>query len=368
MSSTFRWLKEYKIYILPSILFFVSYMLPSYNVKFLLLTVIYFSCFIFFFYKFAQNKFLLIFCFVLFCLFNLSVLINVNQPELAVLVYQLTYVGFTLVIGSFLYKNPELSYNISKFNIIFFILFLCVHYFLSKFDSNPFYIYANDIFFEQSRNSVSFYAIFSMIFYAFTSKQIDRKVNILYIIPLVVFCLLLFGRSGIALAIATLFVILSGGSFKRIFTFFIVLLCIIITQIDLINAFLMDTNFSRGLESPRNLINQEFLTALNLDTFIFGVNIFDVPTAFEYGGNPHNSFILVNFKFGFMVLFFVYLALQTAFILMFKDFFSFLLFSILLVRYELDTVAFFGQYTDLIFYIFVFHSLHKIKRRARSSA
>ncbi|MGF1704245.1 hypothetical protein L4D09_28620, partial [Photobacterium makurazakiensis] len=232
-----------------------------------------------------MEKRLVAYSFITFSLFNIGMLINTNEPEVAVLIYQISYLFFIFNTCIYLYNNPNTFHSIAKFNAIFFTLFLTGHYLYCKTIGVPFYIYANEIFFEQSRNSVSWYAIFSMLFYAYSCMLLGEKAKVIYLIPLVFYCLILYGRSGIALALASLILIVTRGSISKLLMLSILAGIVIIYNLPWIQDAILETNFSRGFESPRSMINSEFMNSLNLKTFFLGVNIWDVPTAFGYGGN-----------------------------------------------------------------------------------
>ncbi|MGF1701386.1 hypothetical protein L4D09_13890, partial [Photobacterium makurazakiensis] len=80
--------------------------------------------------------------------------------------------------------------------------------------------------------------------------------------------------------------------------------------------------------------------------------------------NPHNSFILMNFKFGFMALFFVLLSCFAISVFAFKDLYSLLVLFILIIRFQLDTVAFFGHYTDVLFFVIIYHAFVLMKKKS----
>ncbi|MCW8328234.1 hypothetical protein MD588_05375 [Photobacterium sp. SDRW27] len=342
-------------------LFVISNQLESAELKFALLTAIYvlFSCLLF---GISRNKYIIMLSVFSAILYIPVVIFSNNATTMPVLIYQYSSLIFGFSLSCYLYSKPDLFYKVSNFNLSFFTLFLTVHYIISLQSGAPFYIYANDIFAGLSRNVVSFYAIFSMAAYLFSCKLYSQKIKYIRLFALVVFCVLLFGRSGIAISLAVLLLALFHGSLKKGFIIFIVISLFVLVFYHSLELSLMETNFSKGVESPRSSMNAEFLGMLDLKTLLFGVKLSDMPTVMLFEGNPHNSFISVNMKFGYILLFYIAMILFCLVVFAFFDLFYFILFTLLIFRYSLDTVAFFGQFTDLILYLHVIHAFNLVSK------
>jgi len=353
------------ISILNAIFFMVTFFSPIYEAKVAILTLLYFLIFICFCIIRPPSVLYYCFVFTIGFLYPLALIISNNETSIFEFIYQYISLISLLLIGKYLYENLETLHRISKINVIGYLLFLFITLLHSFIIGERYYIYANDIFVGQSRNVVSYYAIFSASLLLVSSKLNAVKVELSFLAILCFFCILLFGRSGIAISLSVLLIgyyYNNGFSFKMFLFTSLMFFCFMFYLPDIL--FILEaTNFSRGLESPRSMITTEFFNQLTLKTIFVGVPIDLLPTVLSLEGNPHNSLFSVNLKFGFMVIWYMTTFLVVIFYLLFKDYILCALLLVLLVRVSLDTVAFFGQFTDVIFFILLFHSLQLFRKK-----
>ena len=55
-------------------------------------------------------------------------------------------------------------------------------------------------------------------------------------------------------------------------------------------------------DDSRSIMLQEFINYYNLNNFLFGMNLLELPYISSFNGNPHNSYIDLHSKFGFLAL------------------------------------------------------------------
>jgi hypothetical protein len=353
------------------ILFFISYLLPSFNIKFGLLVIFYFVISVYLLIT-EKNIFSQFICFLIISIaLTLALIFNVNDIGLPQLIYSLSYFLFMILFGKKLLDNNITSYKVFYFNFVFSIVFVFLALIYTHFSTNlPFSYYGENVFYGQSRNIVSYYLIVSSIGYIIFCRLNDIHPKVYLLFLMFILCITLIGRSGMLLAFMVLLVPLNNINIKWKVFIFVLLLPLILYFYTIFQELYLASRFSaRGLDSPRTLINSEFFDALDFQSFFTGVKVSDVPTAFNFDGNPHNSFLYFNFKFGGAVLVPIFL-FCLAFIssLLKKDWLSLYFLLIIFVRYNLDVVAFFGQYTDIVFFVLLYLSLsnHSLRDRKKT--
>lgn len=280
------------------------------------------------------------------------------------------FVGF-LVFGIF---SQEYEFYVTWYNLLYLIAALLAAYFFINSQKGLFYSYLsfylysffltyfiiklgangeayNEILEGSSRNYLSAISIFLTINIYVQLRF--RFLKIVYIPAVLNFilCLLLFGRSGIALS----FVILLFVSYIRNYKVFIILifsaLALTLTYltviIDLLNQ---RSNFAIGLESERSIFRKEYLTNIfSNNDFLFGRKISECCAFIQSFGNPHNSFIMGHLRYGIFHTFFSVLILF--FVILKRDFI--LLFFVLIIfsRYFLDQLGLFAFFDFVLFSI-----------------
>lgn len=238
------------------------------------------------------------------------------------------------------------------FSFSFFVLFLGG---VNGFDPD----FGNHIFLESSRNYVSAVCIIYYICYVGLAIYHKTKVNILFSVLLVIVCIALFGRSGIALSIILfMHAVFYNYGIKYLFLISFLVLALIGP---IIYFAINYTNFSDGLETPRDLMRYEYLNNMSSFDILFGRNFYQCcQTIVAFGPNPHNSFIALHSLFG---LFGVVLSLFPIFIsLCTKKFQLAFLILVIYVRYFYDVL---GLFYILDFGLFVIFMICLKKEKVR---
>ncbi|QJQ99359.1 hypothetical protein [Halomonas sp. PGE1] len=219
----------------------------------------------------------------------------------------------------------------------------------------------------QNRNSLSAAVVFAQLAYSFSYCRLYRVVPTITPFLSVLICIGLYGRSGILVSVVILvFTLLFqfGRSLK--FKIFLgmaipIMLIVFVSMYSDVSTYLADnTNFSRGLDSPRNLKNFEYLSSMNFLHFIVGGDLALSPTIVFYGMNPHNSLVLGHALLGipyFFMISYVFVVLLRK-----RAIVSFIFCSIFILRAFFDTVALPGIYDAIFFYMFFSFEKMKIPR------
>ena len=215
--------------------------------------------------------------------------------------------------------------------------------------------YANHMFVNQSRNTVNFILIFCALLYLLSSRLTGSRPSLIIMFIVLVFGLLLYGRSGVIVCTALLLITVVFYYKNKLTIFIIIALfgIIIFNLDDIVTMLITLTNLSQGINSPRLLMLSEFINETDLKTLFLGVDIMKMPTVNYHHGNPHNSFLLLNIKYGGAFVIYILMTVLAGGMLFKKDLFVFLLFALFIFRISLDSVAFNGRITDLLFYLFI---------------
>lgn len=231
------------------------------------------------------------------------------------------------------------------------ILFI---YFSSLNDFNP--EFGNELLENKSRNYVSGTLAIFTLYYLTLCRIFEEKISIILLVLLVVSSLLLYGRSGIAIS----FMILLFGLYYRLGrVLFSILSIVLLSSLGIILTFLLkETNFSEGLDTPRNSLFSEYVNAALNDaySFFFGVDIAKCCSIIvSYGSNPHNSFLMGHSIYGIISTIIAFVMVVVIIASKRMDIILLLLF--LLIRYSLDTMGIFGYYDICLFTLFYFSLL-----------
>ncbi|HGY2578616.1 TPA: hypothetical protein ACNVSO_004205 [Providencia stuartii] len=228
--------------------------------------------------------------------------------------------------------------------------FYTIPFFISIGVSNP--DGYNEILSGASRNIVGAIFILLSCFHIAVNIKVNNKYP--FLVPLISFicCVMLFGRSGIIIS----FFILSLCAlniFNKKYTFFILLLVatIVLYYMIEIQEFIMTkTNLAMGSESPRSLMIKQYLTATNLQGFIFGNDYYECCTEIiKYRVNPHNSFIMGHARYGISHTIIVICLLSYTFIK--SRFSAVILLLVIFSRYFVDQIGLFSPMDFIIIYI-----------------
>lgn len=302
------------------------------------------------------------FDFVLILLFILSLVVSIYNSDYRPLFLPI-YLYYSYVFSEYLIEVEDFS------KVVFYILLLYIVWFIISGISSGFSPSdINDYMIGRSRNSVSWFVIcISIIYYASVLIE-NRKLDISCAFISFIICFICFGRSGLLIS----FLLLSLVCFLRldqssyIYKVLLILasflvLCALFYYLDYIFEFIeTKTNFSKGIESPRSIINKEYLSNMDTSGIFWGYDPNKIDMVVTLDGNVHNSYIYFHSRSGFAMLFFFFAIFISIFKYMNTKYFWFIMSLIMLfiIRISVDIVAFPGPFDFVIFYLIL--SLRKI--------
>lgn len=271
------------------------------------------------------------------------------------LIYFWVGIGYALIL--FFEKNKLL---VIKVVYILFLIYLFFKISILGYTSIDLFNY---IFHSGSRNVVGAFIIFILFIIIILSVLDNKKVNFIYYLSCFIFCVLLYGRSGIIISAVMLLYALSGflkiNKYRSLIVFS-ALIFLYLYFIEDVAVYLMEsTNISRGLESPRSIIFSEYISnSMTFKEFLFGRKIeYCCQYAMNFAGNLHNSFLYAHSKFGIVSI--IYFLLSIMVVLLTKRVIFIFIFMLICIRYFYDELGYFGFY-DIPFYLIVIYFLNKM--------
>ncbi|MDK3108273.1 hypothetical protein QPK80_07205 [Providencia rettgeri] len=235
--------------------------------------------------------------------------------------------------------------------VFFYSFFLyTIPFFISVGVSNP--DGYNEILSGASRNIVG--AIFILLSCFHIAVNIRVKNKYPFLVPLISFicCVMLFGRSGIIISFFVLS-LCSVNIFNKKYT--VIVLCLVAAvisyyMIEIQEYIMTKTNFAMGAESPRSLMIKQYLSAIDLQGFVFGNDYYSCCSeVIKYGVNPHNSFIMGHARYGISHTIIVVCLLTYAMIK--SRFLSVILLLVIFSRYFVDQLGLFSPMDFIILYV-----------------
>ncbi|MEZ8985214.1 hypothetical protein OAI_11455 [Vibrio cyclitrophicus FF160] len=302
---------------------------------------------------------------ILFFIFSIPIL-QQNQYTIGNwLVLVLSMVFYSQVTNN-IYHNPLKARSFFSILLLLYSLWIFWNFSVySNFDWAFFVKYSNRITEAGSRNILGYFLTSLYLIYVYLSYVCNKKTSTTLSL-LCIFCaFILFGRSTIiTVAIVFLFdkilfdLLKSRLKIVLLFALFIVILGF---SFELINWLTNNTNFSEGVDSPRNQIVSEYLSEMTLQHLLLGSDPCQYPIIYMHSCNPHNSYLLLNINFGFLGLIIIAL-LSILSILLFKHSRKeALIYIAFLFRIYFEPVFFTGWFSDIIIYMVIFR-VFKFKR------
>ncbi|WP_168405687.1 hypothetical protein [Acinetobacter indicus] len=261
------------------------------------------------------------------------------------LLYIFSCIGYALIL--FFNKNNLI---LSKIIYLGFLVFLLFHFISMGFLSFEEF---NNIFYASSRNVVSAALICLLLNLILISKINNKDLSFFYYLSCLLFCVLLYGRTGILISILLLsYKIITY--FKNLYSVFLLVIFLFVGNFYLgyfLGFLENNTNLSKGLESPRSMLLNEYLNSIFLSNknLLFGSDINKCcQYAVLFNENLHNSFLYAHSRFG--IISFIYFILFTLFVFFTRNFLVIFIYCVLILRYFYDELGFFGVF-DISFYI-----------------
>lgn len=264
--------------------------------------------------------------------------------------------GLNAFFISILFQGVNALKLIYYFNLA---LNIIVFYLAVKSGFNPYF--GDDIIINASRNIVNGYLIFGIVYYLFFCITLDKKIYLPLILLFTINCILLYGRSGIA--ISTMLLAFSIFKVYRKPVIAIISLFLLFSFNYIYQYIVSSTKFSSGLESVRPIIYDEYFSLLSLTDIVFGRSIHNCCSFIvSLGGNPHNSFLHGHMFHGiahtglFVII--------TLVIILTKNINLIFLMLILYLRHSLDWLGLFSITDAVIFSIFIYSYRYHLNRNS----
>ena len=310
----------------------------------------------------GRYKYLLIGGVLIFSL--LTLLLNHTYPTER-LVFNILYFAVNILLCFSISSRREMIPFILRWCIVGLMGLIIVCFFISLSKSMHIYAYMDIILKGFSYNYISgLLLLSSTLYFAYYQKlNLPVKYGKTIIVLIVLFCFMLYGRSGIIFSL-----LLALGYFKnylapkhghRVFTIIVcgVLISAFIGyHLSVLYDVVENSKFKEGLQSPRIVMLNEYFSSLNFKTLIMGVDITKLPTIASYNINPHNSYLNFHAMFGILALVVITFILLSMFNLLFIDFGVFIFLAVYIGRGFLDTIILPGVF-DFIFFAILFTRL-----------
>ncbi len=282
------------------------------------------------------------FSFCSFCLFNISILLGINEiVTLLAVVCSLPYVFyflyysnwrlnryffillFFMALGAFLNvfvtdnglggvlvilgvlslslfscHYPRLIYR-GMYVVLLIYLGICFYKILYLgIDPNEFYV-------GMSRNYLGLILVAYNILYCFLGYVLKLRVNIVISILSLVLSVMLVGRSTIGAMIA-LFLLnwcfyFKKKSFLLLLTLFLFVFALWLYWGELVDLYKASSFGGFGFDTPRYVLWGDFFKYANFFTYILGIDTFSIPSIAQYEGNTHNGYLNILARTGFGV-------------------------------------------------------------------
>ena len=302
---------------------------------------------------FFKNNFYELLIIIIFVLSTVVSIVNKDYRP----IFLPVYLFYSYLFAEYLLtmKNISKVFLVVFYAFVFWFIACGLFYGFSSSSINKYMV-------EGSRNGVSWVAITLVMIY-YVSILVENKIFLISpSIICFVICIICFGRSGILISGLIFLLVIYQRSFrfanvsKKILFLILFLLILFLFLIKLDDVFYLlenRTNFSRGIESPRGIINSEYLDNMDITGVLWGYDPNNIQTVINLNGNVHNSYIYFHSRSGFvMLIFFIAVVLKLATQIKTKNFLVFFFFLVFfLVRISVDIVAFPGLMDFLFMYI-----------------
>ncbi|WP_261866195.1 hypothetical protein [Budvicia aquatica] len=298
-------------------------------------------------------------------LLSMALFSNRNY-EIFALINNAVFFLFSYLICFLIFKlNLSKKIAIALFIIShgYFLLFSLYRYHIDGgIDENTF----NSMFYMSSRNIVSAILLTITIFFFSVFYVKDRKIYTSVLGVDLICSLLLYGRSGILLSFSLFFFGFYIKYFRAntikslsfILSFLIALTLVIVINFDYIlvlcNDLITKTNLQSGLDTPRLVMWFDYITNFNVNILFRGTAFEFSPLITSFEGNPHNSYIMFQARFGIVGFLFVFVIFSIWVRVFFKNIILGGLLSLVFVRMFLDSYALFSYFDFLWMYMLLF--------------
>lgn len=217
----------------------------------------------------------------------------------------------------------------------------------------------NQILATGSRNVYSAILIALTVGYLFSKIIRNEKPAIILGVSVFVASFFLYSRTGLALSTFLLLCFFAANvSKKKIQIIILSIFSISLTALfftDIIDFIERNSNFSKGIDSPRFEIWRDYISNVGAFNIFFGYDMSKNALISEYGGNPHSAYLRLHSYYGAGLYFLLFISLHSIFRLAREKKWIFLSFAVVFFfRAAFDPVYFISDF-DYIFYPFAFY-------------
>lgn len=326
-------------------------------------------------------------------LIALVFLYKISYIHMILILVSIIFLFFFKIISGYFTANP-VTFNSYVALLTFFILSLLIlsydknylilkniYYFLFSYVLFIFMLLIsgtdpNEIWLNSSRNTTSLiFVTLGAVFLIQNQILKEVKYPIVFYFLVVFVSILSLGRSGIITSIILfltyiIFLYKEVNNKNQIFLFlaFFVLSVLLFLNFKIaLNSLMSSSNFeyllAKGItDDSRSIMLQEFINYYNFNNFLFGMNLLELPYISSFNGNPHNSYIDLHSKFGFLALF-IYIGIIFSLIKFIYRFRYIELLASVVILLRLSTDSAFGVIIFPLIYLCVygFYSKNFIK-------
>lgn len=266
-------------------------------------------------------------------------------------------INFIACIGLTLYcvNNLKQTGFLALILCVYLMLFVYKAVFLEMTDTN--------LIFESiglSRNYPGFMMCILVSFWGTVKYYNYKSYPLLLPIFALFLCFFLEGRAslGIMCAICAVSLFYRGKKYILLFLL-LVLIALFYYWQSIVDLFHISRFATEGMESSRSIIWISYIDALDLSSFIFGLDTQGDPILKSYGGNPHNAFLNFHSRMGFGGLLALIVLIVVSLVKLIKDKKYIISFYIILLIARFYFDACIGGTTDYLFYTMLFYPLLK---------
>lgn len=308
-----------------------------------------------------------------FCLSSMALFSNKTGEPVAILINAYLFV-FAMMISNIIYKLRlacRSSVILFSTTHIYFFIFCIYKYKIDGFiNENTF----NELFWQSSRNIVSAILLLTTIFFLAVNYIEQKKIYLSVLFINMISSILLYGRSGVVLSFIVLFIGIYLKFFKEeknvikiiLFLFFSILILVLILYTgftdNMVSAILSHTNLQSGFDTPRIQMWYDYIVNFDYKILLLGTNFLFSPLITSFDGNPHNSFIMFQARFGIFAVLFL-LSISYLYLKLFQNSLLLsLLLGLIFVRMFFDTFYLFGYFDFIWVYMLIYLPRNNKKR------
>ena len=209
-----------------------------------------------------------------------------------------------------------------------------------------------------SRNYPGFMMVMLISYWGTVKYKCYQSYPLIVPVCALILCFFLEGRASLGIMLGICVLTIYYHAKKYTLWFLLAIIAALLHYWQNILEFISFTRFaSAGMETSRSVIWKAYFDALDLPSFLFGLDTLSVPILKSYGGNPHNAFLNFHSRMG--LLGFIALAIliieSIKEMLRNREYVLIFYLVLLLGRFYFDACI--GGTTDYLFYTMLFYPI-----------